>query len=45
VRGPLATLHGERVRVLRTSLAEREDAVARVETGDGPIWILAHEPA
>jgi methionyl-tRNA formyltransferase len=45
VRGPVTTLDGERVRVLRTSLIEREDAVARVEAGDGPLWVLAHEPA
>jgi methionyl-tRNA formyltransferase len=44
VLGPLATLAGERVRVLRTSLTERPDAM-RVETGDGPLWVLAHEPA
>jgi methionyl-tRNA formyltransferase len=44
VRGPVATLAGERVRVLRTSLTERPAAM-RVETGDGPLWVLAHEPA
>ena len=42
--GPVATLAGERVRVLRTSLNERPAAM-RVETGDGPLWVLAHEPA
>ena len=45
VPGPIAELEGERVRLTKTSLRERPDAVARVETGDGPLWILAHEPA
>jgi methionyl-tRNA formyltransferase len=45
VRGPVATLEGERVRVLRTSLTAHPDAVARVDTGNGPLWILAHEPS
>ena len=44
VPGPLAELEGERVQVLRTSLREHPDAV-RVETGDGPIWVVAYEPA
>jgi methionyl-tRNA formyltransferase len=43
VPGPIAELDGRRVRLLRTSLREREDAVARVEAGDGPLWILEHE--
>ena len=43
--GPHAKLDGERVRLVRTSLVERPDAVARVECGDGPLWIVAHEPA
>lgn len=45
VAGPFAELDGRRVRLLRTSLAERDDAVARVECGDGPLWIVAYEPA
>ena len=44
VQGPIADLDGTRVRLVRTSLREREDAVARVECGDGPLWILASEP-
>ncbi len=44
VRGPLAALAGERVRILRTSLDEREGGV-RVECGDGPLWVLETEPA
>jgi methionyl-tRNA formyltransferase len=45
VVGPVATLGDARVRLLRTSLAERDDAVARVDCGDAPLWILEHEPA
>lgn len=45
VPGPMAELDGERVRLLRTSLREHPDALARVETGDGPLWVLAREPA
>jgi methionyl-tRNA formyltransferase len=41
-RGPIMELDGERVRVLRTSLAECEGR--RVECGDGPLWILETEP-
>jgi methionyl-tRNA formyltransferase len=44
VRGPIGELDGERVRVLRTSLTEQPGAT-RVETGDGPLWVVAHEPA
>ncbi|MGH3130538.1 MAG: methionyl-tRNA formyltransferase, partial [Gaiellaceae bacterium] len=43
VAGPIAELEGARVRLIRTSLRERVDAVARVECGDGPLWILEHE--
>jgi methionyl-tRNA formyltransferase len=41
---PLATLEGEQVRLVRTSLKDPGDGAARIECGDGPIWILAHEP-
>jgi methionyl-tRNA formyltransferase len=44
VEGPIAKLDGERVKLLRTSLVERPGAL-RVECGDGPLWVLAHEPA
>lgn len=42
-RGALATLDGERVRLLRTQLT---DALGgrRVECGDGPLWIVESEP-
>lgn len=44
--GPLATIDCQRVKVTRTSLtepAEPSDAI-RMETGDGPIWVVAWEP-
>jgi methionyl-tRNA formyltransferase len=44
ITGPFAELEGRRVRLLRTSLTERDDAVARVDCGDGPLWIVAYEP-
>jgi methionyl-tRNA formyltransferase len=40
---PVAELDGKRVVLRRTSLVERPDAV-RIECGDGPLWIVAHEP-
>jgi methionyl-tRNA formyltransferase len=43
VRGPYTVLDGERVRVVRTSLAEDPDAIATVECADAPIWILEVE--
>lgn len=45
VRGPVAELDGQRVRLLRTSLTERAEAISEVECGDGPLWVLEHEPA
>jgi methionyl-tRNA formyltransferase len=42
VRGPIAELNGERVRVLRTRLEAGEGE--RVECADGPIWVLETEP-
>ena len=44
VPGPLAELDGRQVKLLRTSLVERADAVARVDCADAPLWILAYEP-
>jgi methionyl-tRNA formyltransferase len=43
MRGPIASLRGERVRLLRTRL---DDGLGgeRVETGDGPLWIVESEP-
>jgi methionyl-tRNA formyltransferase len=45
VAGPFAELDGERVRVLRTSLADPGGRARRVEAGDGSLWIVATEPA
>jgi methionyl-tRNA formyltransferase len=45
VVGPVVDLDGARVRLLRSSLVEHPDAVARLECADAPLWILAHEPA
>ncbi len=42
VPGALVELDGETVRVLASSLAEREGA-RRVECGDGPLWLLETE--
>jgi methionyl-tRNA formyltransferase len=46
VRGPIAELNGEQVRITRTSLVEPADpdGAIRIETGDGPIWVVAWEP-
>jgi methionyl-tRNA formyltransferase len=43
--GPLAELDGEMVRVVRTSLTDPGEGARRVETGDGPIWVLESEAA
>lgn len=40
---PVAELDGERVRLLRTSLADPGDEARRVECADGPLWIVAYE--
>lgn len=45
-RGPLLTLGGSRVRVLRTTLADPHDPEAhRLEAADAPLWILESVPA
>ena len=44
-RGPLTTLDGERVRILRTSLAEPADGGAALACADGPLWVLEWETA
>jgi methionyl-tRNA formyltransferase len=41
--GPIAELHGERVRLHRTSMTAVD--APRVECGDGPIWLVDHTPA
>ncbi len=44
-RGPWTELDGERVKVMRTSLRDPGNGARRVECGDGPIWVVATEPA
>lgn len=44
VRGPLTTLGGERVRLVRTRLRGDRGGTP-VQCGDGPLWILEAEPA
>jgi methionyl-tRNA formyltransferase len=45
VAGPIAVLDGERVRLTRTSLSDPGGDARRVECGDGPLWVVASEPA
>ena len=45
VPGPIAELDGERVKLLRTSLADPGNGERAVETGDGTLWILESEPS
>jgi methionyl-tRNA formyltransferase len=40
--GPLAELDGETVRIAVASLSDPGDGARRVDTGDGPLWILEH---
>jgi methionyl-tRNA formyltransferase len=42
-RGPLATVNGDRIRLLRTQLDDKRGG-QRVDTGDGPLWIVESEP-
>ena len=41
----MATLDGEEVVVLQTRLTDPGGGARRVECGDGPIWVVASEPA
>jgi methionyl-tRNA formyltransferase len=41
--GPFTELDGQRVRLTKTSLVDPGDGARRMETGDGPIWIVATE--
>jgi methionyl-tRNA formyltransferase len=45
VPGPILELDGERLRVVRTGLRDPGGGARRVEAGDGPLWIVASEPA
>jgi methionyl-tRNA formyltransferase len=42
--GPLAEVDGRTVRLVATSLRDPRDGAPRVETGDGPLWIVEAEP-
>ena len=42
-QGPLTTLDGERVRVLRTSLADPGGGSLALACADGPLWVLESE--
>jgi methionyl-tRNA formyltransferase len=44
IEGPIAQLGGERLKLLRTSLTDPGDGARRVESGDGPIWVVESEP-
>lgn len=47
LRGPIVEIEGEQVRLGRTALSDPGSGAGarRVETGDGPLWILEEEPA
>ena len=45
LRAPLAELEGAEVVVLETRLTEPDGEATRVECGDGPLWVVATEPA
>lgn len=43
-QGPLTTIGGERVRILRTSLVDPADGSRAMECADGPLWVVDSEP-
>jgi methionyl-tRNA formyltransferase len=45
LRAPVATLDGEQVVLLQTRLTDPGGDALRVECGDGPLWVVASEPA
>ena len=45
VRAPRAELGGEQVVVLETRLTDPGNGARRVECADGPLWVVATEPA
>jgi methionyl-tRNA formyltransferase len=45
LRAPVAELDGEEVVVRQTRLSDPGGGARRIECGDGPIWIVATEPA
>ena len=42
--GPVTELDGRRVRLVRTSLTDPGGDAQKMETGDGPLWIVETEP-
>ena len=44
LRAPVAELDGEQVVLLQTRLTDPGSGARRVECGDGPIWVVQHEP-
>jgi methionyl-tRNA formyltransferase len=45
IEGPITELDGRRVRLTRTNLVDPGDPTAiKMQTGDGPIWVVAWEP-
>jgi methionyl-tRNA formyltransferase len=44
VVAPVAELDGEQVLLLQTRLTDPGGDARRVECGDGPIWVVKHEP-
>ena len=44
VRAPVADLDGRQVVLLQTRLTDPGGEARRVECGDGPIWVVRHEP-
>jgi methionyl-tRNA formyltransferase len=44
LRGPLATVDGMRLRILRTSLTEPAEGGPSLACADGPLWVLETEP-
>ena len=44
LRAPVAELDGEEVVLLQTRLTDPGGDARRVDCGDGPIWVVKHEP-
>lgn len=44
-QGPLTTIGGARVRILRSSLVDPGDGSAAIECADGPLWVVETELA
>ena len=42
--GPIAELDGRQVRLVRTSLMDPGTGARRVESGDGPLWVIEADP-